>query len=158
MPDAPTTGGDTPAPPAILENRVRFAETDLHGHAFYGEYFTYLDETFNAFLRRIDYPYDRMHAEGWTTNVVHAELDYRAPAAYEDVIENRLGIDSIGERSLTATYEARIDGEAVASGEVVHVAVAYGRGDDADDEEGGAIRVPGAFREAVADFQDEPPE
>ena len=156
MPDAPTTGRDSPGPPTILENRVRFAETDLHGHAFYGEYFTYLDETFNAFLRRIDYPYGRMHAEGWTTNVVHAELDYHAPADYEDVVENRLRVDSIGERSLTAIYEAWIDGEAVASGEVVHVAVGFGTESDENDV-GRPVRVPDAFREAVAAFQDEPP-
>ena len=146
MPDLPT----------IWENRVRFAETDLHGHVFYGEFFTYLDETVNAYLRRIDYPYGRMHAEGWSTNVVHAELDYHAPAEYEDVIQNRLRIDSIGERSLTAAYDARIEGERVAAGEVVHVAVGYGD-DPVGGEPGAPIRVPDALREAVAAFQDEPP-
>ena len=145
-----------PDPPTILKNRVRFAETDLHGHVFYGDFFTYLDETFNAFLRRIDYPYDRMHAEGWTTNVAHAELDYHGPASFEDVVENRLWIDSIGERSLTASYEASRGEEPLASGEVVHVAVAYGRGDDAGAEDCGAIPVPDDFREAVAAFQGEP--
>lgn len=141
--------------PTILENRVRFAETDLHGHVFYGEFFTYADETFNELLRRIDYPYDRMHAEGWTTNVVHAELDYHAPVEYEDIVENRLRIDRIGERSLTAVYEADVGGEPVASGEVVHVAVRFG--EEGDDGEGSAaVPVPDAFREAVAEFQDDP--
>ena len=141
-----------PAPPSIWENVVRFSETDLHGHVFFGDFFTYVDETFNAFLRRIDYPYGRMHEEGWTTNVVHAELDYHGPASYEDVIDNRLAIESVGERSLTASYEARHGDDTLATGEVVHVAVAYG-----DEASEGAIRFPDSFREAVSDFQDAPP-
>lgn len=143
--------------PIVLENRVRFAETDLHGHVFLGEFFTYLDETFNELLRRIDYPYGRMHEEGWTTNVVHAELDYRAPAAYQDVLGNRMRIGSIGERSLTAVYGADVEGEPVASGEMVHVTVGFGEeAHDGGDGNAAAIRVPDAFREAVAGFQDEP--
>lgn len=142
-----------PEPPTIWENVVRFDETDLHGHVFFGEFFTYMDETFNALLRRIDYPYDRMHAEGWTTNVVHAAMDYRAPAEFEVVLHNRLRIDSIGERSLTATYEARTGAETLATGETVHVAVEFG-----DGSTGEAIQFPDAFREAVAEFQAELPE
>jgi len=145
-----------PEPPTIWENVVRFAETDLHGHVFYGEFFTYMDETFNAFLRRIDYPYGRMHEEGWTTNVVHAEIDYHGPAEYEDAIDNRLRIESIGDRSLTASYEARTDEGTLATGEVVHVAVAYG-GDGDPPDDGGAVRIPEDFREAVASFQGELP-
>lgn len=138
--------------PVLLENVVRFAETDLHGHVFFGEFFTYMDETFNELLRRIDYRYERMHAEGWTTNIVHAELDYRAPAAYEDVVENRMRIEAIGERSLTATYEAgHPDGTTLATGEIVYVAVDH-------DGEDGAVPVPDAFREAVTAFQDVPPD
>ena len=137
--------------PTVWENVVRFDETDLHGHVNFGEFFSYMDETFNELLRRIDYSYDRMHGEGWTTNIVHTEMDFRAPAAYEDAIENGMRIESMGEKSLTAAYEARLaDGTTLAEGEVVYVAVDF-VGDD------GAVPIPDAFREAVAAFQDEPP-
>lgn len=146
--------------PTVWENVVRFDETDLHGHVFFGEFFTYADETFTELLRRIDYPYGRMHREGWTTNVVHADLDYHAPATLGDRVENRMRIESIGEHSLTASYEAHAAVGKLATGEVVHVAVEFGTGDTVEGDGGddaGAIRVPDAFREAVAEFQDGTP-
>jgi acyl-CoA thioester hydrolase len=90
------TDSDTELP-VIRTDRVRFAETDAQGIVFYGTYFTYMDEAFNALLRAIDYRYERMHEEGWTTHVAHADLDYHAAARFEDVIESRLGTVRIGE-------------------------------------------------------------
>lgn len=129
--------------PVIRTDRVRFAETDAQGIVFYGTYFTYMDEAFNAYLREIRYRYDRMAEEGWTTHVVHADLDYHAAARFEDLIESRLEITAIGERSLTAAFEARNEttGDLLASGSVIHVAVEH--------ETSEAIRVPDTFREAV---------
>ena len=134
----------------VYENRVRFAETDQQGVVFYGEYVTYQDETFNAFVRAIDYGYDRMRREGWETHVVHVDLDYRATAGFEDDVVNAMRVDRIGESSLTAAYRARRkdDDATLAEGHVTHVAVADGE----------PTRVPDDFREAVVAFQDEPPE
>lgn len=50
-----------------------------------------------------------MHEEGWTTHVVHADLDYHAAARFEDRVESRLDIGEIGETSLTAAFEARME-------------------------------------------------
>jgi len=138
--------------PMIRTDRVRFAETDAQGIVFYGTYFTYLDEAFNAYLREIEYRYDRMHAEGWTTHVAHADLDYHAAARFEQVIESRLAVVEIDETSLTAAFEARKAdvGDLVASGSVVHVAVDY--------ETGEAVDVPETFRDAVRTHRARPSE
>lgn len=160
------TDSDTELP-VIRTDRVRFAETDAQGIVFYGTYFTYMDEAFNALLRAIDYRYERMHEEGWTTHVAHADFDYHAAARFEDVIESRLGTVRIGEIGFTAAFEVHREetgaeeageaatdkaetGELIASGSVVHVA--------ADRETGEAIRVPADFREAVAAYRTEPSE
>lgn len=138
-------------PPVVLENRVRFAETDQQGVVFYGTFFTYQDEAFNAYLRAIDYRYRRMRAEGWTTHIVHAELDYEAVAEFEDVILNELRITAIGDSSITFEYTARrdTDDETLATGNATHVTVAT--------ETDEVCRVPGDFRDAVVAYQDEPP-
>ena len=132
--------------PVMRTDRVRFAETEAQGIVFYGTYFTYLDEAFNAYLREIEYRYDRMHAEGWTTHVAHAA------ARFEQVIESRLAVVEIGETSLTAAFEARKAdvGDLVASGSVVHVAVDY--------ETGEAVDVPETFRDAVRTHRARPSE
>ncbi|MFC6836879.1 acyl-CoA thioesterase [Halomarina ordinaria] len=134
----------------VYENRVRFAETDQQGVVFYGEYVTFQDETVNAFLRAIGYDYDTMRAADWDVHVAHVDLDYRAPARFEDVVVNACRVEAIGESSVRFAYRARRkrDGATLAEGHVVHVAV------DAD----GSTRVPEAFRDAVVVFQDDPPE
>lgn len=138
-------------PPTVLTNRVRFAETDQQGVVFYGTFFTYQDEAFNAFLREIEYRYQRMRTEGWTTHIVHAELDYEAVAEFEDLIANELRITTIGDSSITFDYTARrdTDGERLASGTATHVTVTIDTHD--------VCRVPDTFRDAVTAYQDDPP-
>ncbi|MFC7198608.1 acyl-CoA thioesterase [Halospeciosus flavus] len=128
--------------PLVRTDRVRFAETDAQGIVFYGAFFTWLDEALNAALREAGYDYDRMHADGWTTHVVHTELDYHAPAEYGDVVEQRFAVTDVGESSIHTDYEARNEatGETLASGSTVYAA--------ADVETGESVRVPDDFRAA----------
>lgn len=153
-----------PDPPTVLETRVRFDETDLQGVAYFGEYFTYMDEAYTAYLRRLGTTYGDVVADGWTTHVVHAEMDYLAAAEFEDRLEHGFRITGFGRSSFRAEYRASVaatdemvaggetttTGETVAEGEVVHVAVGT--------EDGDPIPVPDDFREQVAAFQDDPPE
>lgn len=136
----------------VFENRVRFAETDAQAVVFYGEYVTYQDESFNAFLRTIGYPYDELEAQGWDVHVVNVELNYRSPARFEDELENGVRVDSIGTSSIQFAYRCRQadSHEVVADGHMTHVAV--------DMDTGTPIRIPDAFREAVVAFQDVPPD
>ncbi len=138
--------------PTLYENRVRFAETDLQGIVFYGTFFTYQDEALNEYFRRLDFLYDRMRAAGFTTHIVHADLDYRAPAHFDDVIDNRLRVDRIGRSSLSFEYEAwrRGDETLLADGNVTHVTV------DLETDE--PIPVPDELVDRILSFQDRPPE
>jgi acyl-CoA thioester hydrolase len=142
-----TNGSDGPAFQPVFENRVRFAETDQQGIVFYGEYFTFQDEAVSAFLRAVDYGYDRMVDDGWQIHVVNTELNYRTGAEFEDVIVNELRVSDIGSASLEYEYRAtrKRDDELLAEGTVTQVAV------DLETEE--PTRIPDAFRDAVASFQ-----
>ncbi len=135
----------------VYENRVRFAETDQQGVVFYGEYVTYQDEAMTAFLRAIGYDYTTLSEREWDVHVAHVDLDYRAPARFEDEIVNTIRVESIGHTSITFAYRARRkdDDTVLVEGSVTHVAV---------DETGTPTRVPDDFRDAVVAFQDEPPE
>lgn len=135
----------------VYENRVRFAETDQQGVVFYGEYVTYQDEAMAAFLRAIGYDYTTLAEREWDVHVAHVDLDYRAPARFEDEIVNAIRVESIGHTSITFAYRARRkdDDTVLVEGSVTHVAV---------DETGTPTRVPDDFRDAVVAFQDEPPE
>ena len=138
--------------PSIYENRVRFAETDLQGIVFYGTFFTYQDEALNGYLRQLDFLYDRMREEGFTTHIVHADMDYRAPAHFDEVIDNRIRVDRIGRSSLSFEYEAwrEADSTLLAEGNVTHVTV------DLETDE--TIPVPESLIERIVTFQERPPE
>lgn len=135
----------------VYENRVRFAETDQQGVVFYGEYVTYQDEAMTAFLRSIGYDYATLTEREWDIHVANLDLDYHAPARFEDVIVNAIRVESIGHSSITFEYRARRkeDNTVLIEGSVTHVAV---------DETGTPTRVPDDFRDAVVAFQDNPPE
>lgn len=122
-------------------NRVRFAETDAQGIVFYGNYATYQDEAINGYLREI-YPYESF--EGWDIHVVNVDLSYRTTAEFGDELENAVGVEHIGDSSITFAYECSRDGTVVAEGTVTHVAV---------DESGEPTRVPDDFRAAVDAFE-----
>lgn len=143
------TADDTsgPAFQPVFENRVRFAETDMQGIVFYGEYFTFQDEAVSEFFRAIDYGHEQMLADGWQTHVVNTELNYREGAEFGDVIVNELRVVEMGTASFTSEYRAKreADGQLLAEGTVTHVAV--------DLETEAPIPVPDGFREAVAAFQ-----
>jgi acyl-CoA thioester hydrolase len=128
------------------ENRVRFAETDLQGVVFYGNYFTYQDETFYEYLRQIGYPNKKLQENEWDVHVIHVSMDFTSFAEFEELLLNTIEITSIGETSLRAEYTvySQDDNEELATGEVVYVAV----GPDSE-----PTRVPDDFREAVREFQ-----
>lgn len=136
----------------VFENRVRFAETDAQGVVYYGEYVTFQDETFNAFLRDLGYPYGEFEDAGIDFHVVHTEVDYLAQAGFEDALANGIRVESIGESSVHFAWACRRRaGDAVvATGGLSHVAVDASTGDP--------TRVPDGFRETVRAYQDEPPD
>jgi len=134
----------------VYENTVRFEETDAQGVVFYGNYVTYQDEAFNAYMEAVGYPYDAAAERGWDVHAVDVSLSYRQPARFRDRLRNGLRARSIGDSSVEFAYECRnADGELLVEGSVTHVVV---------DEAGEPTRVPEDFREAVVDFQETPPE
>ena len=138
--------------PTIWENRIRFEETDMQGVVFYANYVTFQDETTSQFFREIGYGYDEIEDAGWDVHVVNIDLDYRGQAGFGDELEHGYRVATIGEASMTSEYVGRLkdDGTVLTEGTVTHVAV--------DGETGEPTRIPDAFREAVREFQAEPPE
>ena len=70
-----------------IEYRVPYADTDKMGVVYYGNYLTLFERARNELMRSIGYTYRQCEEEGWMLPVVHAEVDYRAPARYDDLLE-----------------------------------------------------------------------
>lgn len=108
--------------------RVRYAETDQMGVAYYANYFVWCEIGRVELLRQLGFEYKQMEIDdGCHLPVVEATCRYKSPARYDDevTIETRVA----GLRSSVIRFAYRLlaqrNGEAVllAEAETVHVVV-----------------------------------
>lgn len=102
--------------------RVRFREVDALGMAWHGHYLAYFEEGRNAFGRDHGLGYPDLLKAGYVAPVVHAEVDYFAPARFEDVLEVRARL--YPDRGARINFSYRIAGprgEKLATGRTVQV-------------------------------------
>ena len=105
--------------------RVRYMEVDAQGVVFNGWYLTYFDEAMSAFLAARGWGYPELLAAGLDTQLVHAELDWRAPLRWQDPVLVAVSIASLGRTSITVDFEARRDGaEPACAARIVYVVIA----------------------------------
>lgn len=70
-----------------MEYRVPYADTDQMGVVYYGNYLTLFERARNELMRACGYTYKECEAEGFMLPVTHAEVDYKSPAKYDDLLE-----------------------------------------------------------------------
>ena len=71
----------------VTEYRVPYADTDQMGVVYYGNYLALFERARNELMRALGYTYKECEADGIMLPVVHAEVDYRRPAKYDDLLE-----------------------------------------------------------------------
>jgi len=103
--------------------RVRYAETDQMGMAYYANYLVWFEVMRGDFMRAMGLPYTQMEREGYLLPVVEATVRYRAPARYDDVIEVVAWITALRSRRITFEYRVEREGQVLATGRTIHVPV-----------------------------------
>lgn len=119
---------ETHVPETTCQVRVRYAETDGMGVAYYGNYLTWFEVGRTDMLRQLGESYremeqrDRIHLP-----VVEAHCRYHRPARYDDVIEIRTRASLPSRARIRFDYQlARaVDGVVLASGTTLHVATSH---------------------------------
>lgn len=127
--------------------QVRYADTDAQGHVFFGNYLTYFDEAYSAYLRTIGVPWPKLLEMGLDSYHVSAHCDFKGSAIFEDVLHVHARISHIGNASYTlecAIYKKDTD-SLIASGYITAVIV--------NPETRKPTRVPDEIREAVAAYE-----
>lgn len=100
-----------------LSRRVQFAETDTAGVMHFSNYFRWMEEIEHEWMRSIGMSVIQPHALGtvsWPRVTVSCE--YFAPVRFEDVVEMRLEVMSLGDKSLTYEVTFWKDGQKTARG------------------------------------------
>ena len=109
----------------VTEYRVPYADTDQMGVVYYGNYLALFERARNELMRACGYTYKECEAEGFMLPVVHAEVDYRRPAKYDDLLEIAAWVQTRKGVRIEIACEVRRKGEdqVLASGFTRHAFV-----------------------------------
>ncbi|HUS89268.1 MAG TPA: thioesterase family protein [Desulfosporosinus sp.] len=88
--------------PFTFPVRVRFADTDLQGHVFFGNYFTYCDEGFMAYLDDVGYSWGRLGSMGLELYYVESTCQFKGRAFLADILDVNTRIAELGRSAMTA--------------------------------------------------------
>jgi acyl-CoA thioester hydrolase len=100
--------------------RVRYAETDQMGMAYYANYLVWFEVMRGDFMRAVGVPYTGLEEAGYRLPIVEARVRYIAPARYDDPVEIVAGIRRLGSRLITFSYRVERGGDLLATGETTH--------------------------------------
>lgn len=110
---------------SISKVRVRYAETDQMGVAYYANYLVWFEVGRSQFCNDCGFSYRDMEREtGLFLIVAEAHCRYKTPARYEDELIISTTISELTRRTIKFSYEInRADGAAVAAGDTLHVLI-----------------------------------
>ena len=93
------------------EYRVPYADTDQMGVVYYANYLELFERARNELMRACGYTYRECEADGVMLPVVHAEVDYRSAAKYDDLLEIKAWVRSLKGVRIEIACEIRRKGE-----------------------------------------------
>ena len=104
--------------------RVRYAETDQMGMAYYANYLVWMEVGRSDFCRECGFSYrDLEREEGVFLTVAEANCRYLAPARYEDVILVETQLARARSRIVEFAYRIETESRLLAEGRTVHVVI-----------------------------------
>jgi len=126
----------------VHELRVRYGECDPQGIVFNANYLLYFDVAFTEYWRDRIGPWDDMAKLGVDAVVAEANLRFRAPARFDDVLALEVTTEELGTTSTTTRVDIRRDGELLVECRLRHVFV--------DRESWSKTDMPQEIREKLA--------
>ncbi|MBI4790455.1 MAG: acyl-CoA thioesterase [Chloroflexi bacterium] len=127
--------------------RVRFQDTDLQGHVYFGTLLTYFDEGLTGYMHALHCSYQDLKEAGVDMFYIHTECDFKSEAFFEETLNIYVRAGKIGNSSVTfefAVIKSHND-EWVATGNIIAVIV--------DPQTKKPVRVPDVFRDAATKFE-----
>ncbi|MGE0591356.1 MAG: acyl-CoA thioesterase [Vicinamibacterales bacterium] len=124
--------------------RVRYAETDQMGVAYYANYFAWFEVGRTEWLRQTGWTYREMEADGVFLPVIEAACTYRRPLRYDDRLSIRTTASLLSPVRIRFDYQVVVDeaaGHEAAIGYTVHAATGPA---------GRPVRLPGRVRALFA--------
>src|SRR6185312_6069715 len=89
----------------VHELRVRYGECDPQGIVFNANYLLYFDVAFTELWREAVGPWLEMVDRGFDAVVAHADIDFRAPARYDDLLSLTARVVGLGRTAITTEID-----------------------------------------------------
>ena len=99
-----------------IQIRVRYAETDQMGLLHHANYLVYFEQARTELLRATGRSYRELEEQGFFLVIAKAEVKYRSPAHYDDVLTIRTTVARTRPVRLEHRYEVLRDGTLLAEG------------------------------------------
>jgi acyl-CoA thioester hydrolase len=99
-----------------IQVRVRYAETDRMGLLHHANYLVYFEQARTELLRTRGRSYRDLEDQGYFLVIARAEVKYRSPAHYDDVLTIRTTVTRASPVRLEHRYEVLRDGTLLAEG------------------------------------------
>lgn len=131
--EVPVDEATEPTPYFDTEIRVRYDEADPMGYVHHANYLRYLEICRTEALRAYGGNYKEVEAGGLMIVVVRADVRYRQPAHYDDVLTIRLRLGRVSRAKIQHHYEVFRDGVLLSQAELTLAAI---------DSEGNVQPVP----------------
>jgi acyl-CoA thioester hydrolase len=96
--------------------RVRYAETDRMGLLHHANYLIYFEQGRTELLRSLGLAYKDLEDQGYLLVLTRAEVRYRSPARYDDLLTLRTTVARTTAVRIDHRYELFRDGTLVAEG------------------------------------------
>lgn len=90
-----------------MDIRIYYEDTDCGGVVYYANYLSYFERARTQYLEDRGLSVTRLVQEGTNVVVVHAELDYRAPARYGETLIIETTLPKIKGASFTFAHVVR---------------------------------------------------
>ena len=112
-------------PENIARVRVRYAETDKMGVAYYANYFIWFEVGRCELLRSLGGSYRDMELNGVMLPAIEAHCEFRSPARYDDALEISTTSSLLSPARVEFNYQVvrSSDRAVVAIGRTIHAAI-----------------------------------
>ena len=131
------------------QTRVGFSDTDAQGIVYYGRYLPYFDLARVEYHRNLGLLGMDIGDEGQEFVMRACNIEYLAPAVFDDLIEVYVRMARIGRTSVTyelAAYRARDDELMVTAAQTLVLV---------DLDERKAVSIPESYKDAIRSFEGE---
>lgn len=103
--------------------RVRYAETDMMGFTYHGNYFTWFEVGRVQMMDELGLPYRALEQRGYRLPVLEAHANFLRPTFFDDRLELLTRVRERPTARLRIDYELRRAGELCLTGHTVHAFV-----------------------------------